>query len=86
MAQSLHGTESTWHKVSVHRQNEGCLLWIRQATHPVQLLDYPWTSEVNWVLFSARTVILLHFIQAGYETRPAFYPMDRQNFFSKGKA
>jgi len=35
---------------------------------------------------SARTDILLHFIQAGYGTLPAFYPIDTETFFSKGKA
>ena len=69
---SLPLDKTTWHTVSVHRQNEGHLLWIHQATRPVQLLDYPWTSEVNWVLFSAMTAILLHFIQAGYGTLPVF--------------
>jgi hypothetical protein len=83
---SIPSDKTTWHKVSVHRQNEGYLLQVHQATQPVQLLDYPCTSEVNWVLFSARTDIILHFIQAGYGTLPAFYPIDTETFFSKGKA
>jgi len=78
--------KTTWHDVSVHGQDDGYLLRIHQATQPVQLLDYPCTSEVNWVLFSATTEIPLQFIQAGYGTLPAFYPKDTETSFSKGKA
>lgn len=54
---SLPSGQTTWYKVSVHRQNE--VPTVVTPSNSVQLLDYPWNSEVNWVLFSA-------FIQAGY--------------------